>query len=33
MSEMEVIRDAEERGRTDLWPLWRRVYEIGRAHV
>src|SRR5207245_5624221 len=29
MSEMDVIRDAEERGRTDLWPLWRRVYAQG----
>ena len=29
MSEMDVIRDAEERGRTDVWPLWRRVYAQG----
>jgi 1,2-phenylacetyl-CoA epoxidase catalytic subunit len=29
MSEMDVIRDAEERGRTDLWPLWRKAYAEG----
>jgi ring-1,2-phenylacetyl-CoA epoxidase subunit PaaA len=29
MSEMDVIRDAEERGRTDLWPFWRRAYAQG----
>jgi ring-1,2-phenylacetyl-CoA epoxidase subunit PaaA len=29
VSEMDVIRDAEERGRTDLWPLWRKVYAHG----
>jgi len=29
MSEMEVIREAEERGRTDLWPFWRRAYAQG----
>jgi 1,2-phenylacetyl-CoA epoxidase catalytic subunit len=26
---MHVIADAEERGRTDLWPFWRRVYAQG----
>jgi ring-1,2-phenylacetyl-CoA epoxidase subunit PaaA len=29
MSEVDVIRDAEERGRTDLWPFWRRAYADG----
>ncbi len=29
MSEMSVIAEAEERGRTDLWPFWRRVYAQG----
>jgi ring-1,2-phenylacetyl-CoA epoxidase subunit PaaA len=29
MSEMDVIRDAEERGRTALWPLWRKAYAQG----
>lgn len=29
MSEMDVIHDAEERGRTDLWPLWRTAYAQG----
>jgi ring-1,2-phenylacetyl-CoA epoxidase subunit PaaA len=29
MSEMDVIRDAEERGRTTLWPLWRKAYAQG----
>jgi ring-1,2-phenylacetyl-CoA epoxidase subunit PaaA len=29
MSEMEIIRDAEERGRTSLWPLWRTAYAQG----
>ena len=28
-SEMTVIDDAEQRGRTDLWPFWRRVYAAG----
>ncbi len=28
-SEMGVIEDAEQRGRTDLWPFWRRVYAKG----
>jgi len=28
-SEMTVIDDAEQRGRTDLWPFWRRVYAQG----
>jgi ring-1,2-phenylacetyl-CoA epoxidase subunit PaaA len=28
-SEMTVIDDAERRGRTDLWPFWRRVYAQG----
>jgi len=27
--EMQVIDDAEQRGRTDLWPFWRRVYAQG----
>jgi ring-1,2-phenylacetyl-CoA epoxidase subunit PaaA len=29
VSEMDIIRDAEERGRTELWPLWRKVYAQG----
>lgn len=29
MSEMDLIRDAEERGRTDLWPFWRKAYAQG----
>ena len=29
MSEMDTIVDAEERGRTDLWPFWRRAYAQG----
>jgi ring-1,2-phenylacetyl-CoA epoxidase subunit PaaA len=29
VSELDVIRDAEERGRTDLWPFWRRAYADG----
>ena len=29
MSEMDVIPDAEERGRTGLWPFWRRAYAAG----
>jgi len=29
MSEMDVIRDAEERGRTELWPFWRKAYAQG----
>jgi ring-1,2-phenylacetyl-CoA epoxidase subunit PaaA len=28
-SEMSVIDDAEARGRTDLWPFWRRAYAQG----
>ncbi len=28
-SEMQVIDDAEQRGRNDLWPFWRRVYAQG----
>jgi 1,2-phenylacetyl-CoA epoxidase catalytic subunit len=28
-SEMRVIDEAEQRGRTDLWPFWRRVYAQG----
>jgi 1,2-phenylacetyl-CoA epoxidase catalytic subunit len=28
-SEMSVIDDAERRGRTDLWPFWRRAYAQG----
>jgi ring-1,2-phenylacetyl-CoA epoxidase subunit PaaA len=28
-SEMTVIEDAERRGRTELWPFWRRVYAEG----
>jgi hypothetical protein len=27
--EMDVIREAEERGRADLWPFWRRAYAGG----
>jgi 1,2-phenylacetyl-CoA epoxidase catalytic subunit len=27
--EMQVIDDAEARGRNDLWPFWRRVYAQG----
>jgi 1,2-phenylacetyl-CoA epoxidase catalytic subunit len=26
---MDIIRDAEDRGRTDLWPLWRKAYAQG----
>jgi ring-1,2-phenylacetyl-CoA epoxidase subunit PaaA len=29
MNEMDTIRDAEERGRTDLWPFWRKAYAQG----
>jgi ring-1,2-phenylacetyl-CoA epoxidase subunit PaaA len=29
MSEMDVIVDAEERGRTGLWPFWRKAYAKG----
>ncbi|MBI3455192.1 MAG: phenylacetate-CoA oxygenase subunit PaaI [Candidatus Rokubacteria bacterium] len=29
MSEMTVIAEAEARGRTDLWPFWRRAYAQG----
>ena len=29
MSEMDTIIDAEERGRTELWPFWRRAYAKG----
>ena len=29
MSEMRVIAEAEERGRTELWPFWRRAYAQG----
>jgi ring-1,2-phenylacetyl-CoA epoxidase subunit PaaA len=29
MSEMDTIIDAEERGRTGLWPFWRRAYAKG----
>jgi ring-1,2-phenylacetyl-CoA epoxidase subunit PaaA len=29
MTELDVIQDAEERGRTDLWPFWRRAYADG----
>jgi hypothetical protein len=29
MSEMGAIDDAEQRGRTDLWPFWRRAYAQG----
>jgi 1,2-phenylacetyl-CoA epoxidase catalytic subunit len=28
-TEMSVIEDAERRGRTDLWPFWRRAYAQG----
>ena len=28
-SEMHAIDDAEQRGRTELWPFWRRVYAQG----
>ncbi len=28
-SEMGVIADSEERGRTDLWPFWRKAYAKG----
>jgi hypothetical protein len=28
-SEMATIEDAERRGRTDAWPLWRRAYAQG----
>jgi ring-1,2-phenylacetyl-CoA epoxidase subunit PaaA len=28
-SEMRVIEDAEQGGRTDLWPFWRRAYAQG----
>ena len=27
--EMDAIREAEERGRTDVWPFWRRAYATG----
>ena len=29
MSELDVIIDAEERGRTELWPFWRKAYAKG----
>jgi 1,2-phenylacetyl-CoA epoxidase catalytic subunit len=29
MSEMDTILDAEERGRTGLWPFWRKPYAKG----
>jgi 1,2-phenylacetyl-CoA epoxidase catalytic subunit len=29
MTEMDAIREAEERGRTELWPFWRRAYANG----
>ena len=29
MNEMDAITDAEERGRTDLWPFWRKAYAQG----
>ena len=29
MSEMDVIVEAEERGRTGLWPFWRKAYAHG----
>jgi ring-1,2-phenylacetyl-CoA epoxidase subunit PaaA len=29
MSEMEIIREAEARGRTELWPFWRKAYAQG----
>jgi len=28
-SEMGIIADSEERGRTDLWPFWRKAYAKG----
>ena len=29
MSEIDTIVEAEERGRTDLWPFWRKAYTKG----
>jgi 1,2-phenylacetyl-CoA epoxidase catalytic subunit len=29
MSELDAIVEAEERGRTDLWPFWRKAYAKG----
>jgi ring-1,2-phenylacetyl-CoA epoxidase subunit PaaA len=29
MSDMDTIVEAEERGRTDLWPFWRKAYAKG----
>ena len=29
MSEMDTLLDAEERGRTGLWPFWRTLYAKG----
>jgi ring-1,2-phenylacetyl-CoA epoxidase subunit PaaA len=29
MSDMDTILDAEERGRTGLWPFWRKAYAAG----
>jgi 1,2-phenylacetyl-CoA epoxidase catalytic subunit len=29
MSEMDAIQQAEERGRTELWPMWRPLYAQG----
>ena len=29
MSELDAIVQAEERGRTDLWPFWRKAYAKG----
>lgn len=29
MSELTIIEDAERRGRTDLWPFWRKAYAQG----
>src|SRR5918999_3902211 len=29
MSDMNVIEDAERRGRTELWPFWRKTYAHG----
>ena len=29
MSEMDAIVEAEERGRTELWPFWRKAYAKG----
>ena len=29
MNEMDAIVEAEERGRTDLWPFWRKAYAKG----